>query len=498
MPRYYDTILWEYIKKPWNRGLSLDNLAEKLFDYKMISYKEITDKEKIPFKDLDLQKAANYSAEDVYITNKLFEKQKSENITNEKVLNEIELALLEVIKDMELNGVKIDFDFLKELWKKLENEKNILSKEIFREAWKEINLNSPKQVAELLFVDLWLPSSKKTKTWYSVDTEVLETLSFEYKIAKDILEYRKITKLLSTYINWLPKYKNNKTNKIHSSFNQTITSTGRLSSSDPNLQNIPVWDGIWWKLREAFIAEDDESIIVAADYSQVEIRLLAIMAWDENLIWAFKAWADIHSTTANFIFWTDDISKDQRKIAKAVNFWVIYGISAFWLAKMIGISQKEARVYIEKFYEKYPKVREFFNNIIDFCKENGYTQTLYSRKRYIESINDSNSIKRKQAERECINMPIQWTNADIIKLAMIKINDFIKNNKLKSKMIMQVHDELVFNVKIKEKEILEKKLKEIMENILIDTKELRDKYFEIEDIKLKVDFWEWKNWREAH
>lgn len=485
MSKIYDTILGEYIKNPGKKGLGLDDLAKKLFQYEMISYDSITNKGKIEFCDIDLETAAKYSGEDVYMTSLLYKKQKEEKIVDNEVLQNIELPLLEVIKEIELNWVKIDKKILEDLGVIFKWEIEKLEKAIFEEAGCEFNIKSPKQVWEILFEKMWMQTSKKTKTWFSVDAEVLEELARENNIAKLLLEHRTYAKLQSTYIEWLIPLINKKTGKIHTNYNQIITSTWRLSSTNPNLQNIPSSVGIAWEIRWAFIPESEDNILIAADYSQVEIRVLAIMSGDENLINAFKNDIDIHYNTAKLIFSKSEINKDERKIAKSVNFWVIYWISPFWLAKMLNISQKDAKLYIDKFFENYPKVKSFFESIIKKTEESGYTETMFQRKRYIEWINDRNKMIKQARERESMNMPIQWTAADIIKLAMIKISKFIKENNLKSKMIMQVHDELVFDVPKSEEGTMKKNIREIMENIISG------------EIKLIVDIETGKNWKEC-
>jgi len=485
MSKIYDTLLGEYIQNPGRKWLSLDLLAKKYFDYKMISYDEVTRKKELNFVEVALDEASIYSTEDVYITAKVYELQEKNQIINDKVLNEIELPLLEVLKDMEITWVKVDSEKLAEIWKYLEQEIKKEEKIILTLAWENFNIKSPKQVGEILFGKLWLPEWKKTKTWFSVDSEVLESLSFRYPIAKHIVNYRQYTKLQSTYVEWLSKLIDKNTKKIHTSYNQTITTTGRLSSTNPNLQNIPSSDWLGWTIREAFVPSDENNILVAFDYSQIEVRLLAILSEDENLLGSFKSWIDIHKNTWYFLFWKDDITNDERRIAKAVNFWVIYWISPFGLSKMIWVSLGEAREYINKFYEKYPKVLEFFEKTISDCEKNWYVETMFGRKRFISNINDNNSVIKKASEREAINMPIQWTSADIIKIAMIKVWKFLREKNLKSKMIMQVHDELVFDVVLDEIEIIKKEIPEIMENI-INT-----------PIKLIVDIWIGKNWREC-
>ncbi len=483
MVKFYDTLIWEYIKNPWVRWLSLDKLAKSYFDYKMISYKEITDNKKINFEEVNLIPASEYSAEDVYITNKIYQKQKKEKVTENKILQDIEIPLIEVLKNMELAWVKINREKLKWTWTLLEKETIKLEKEIYSLAWEEFNIKSPKQVWEILFSKLWLPKWKKTKTGWSVNSEVLLNLSKQYPIAQNIVDYRRYSKLLSTYVEWLTKLLDDN-DMLHTSYNSTVTATWRLSSTNPNLQNIPAWKWISAEIRQAFISRWENWKIIAFDYSQVEVRLLAIMSKDENLLSAFKEGFDIHSKTSELIFW--NTNPENRKLAKTINFWVIYGISSFGLNKMIDSWVKQAQIYINKFYESYPKVGTFFEKTIKEAKEKGYVETIFGRRRYIAWINDSNALIRKSAEREAMNMPIQWTSADIIKIAMIEVAKFMEQKKLKSYMIMQVHDELVFDVYSGEEVILEKEIKNIMENILKDSV-----------IKLKVDIWIGDNWGKA-
>jgi len=480
MSKFYDTLIWEYIKNPWNANLSIEKLANKYLNYQTIIYKKDDLKEKTSDNLLNIK---NILWEKVYIISKLYYLQIKDSEINQHLLNEIEFPLINIIKDMEIDWVKIDINKLNELWSIFKQELVILKEKIFKEAWEEFNINSPKQVGEILFNKLWLEKWKKNKTWYSVSQDILLYLSLKHTIAKNIIDYRHYSKLLSNYIDWLIKIKDSK-DFVHTSYNQTLTKTWRLSSTNPNLQNIPVWDNLAWQIREAFISRFKNWKILAIDYSQVELRLLAIISKDENLIEIFKKSEDIHKSTAKYIFWKDDISSSERKIAKAVNFWTIYWISAFGLSKMINISQKDAKIYIDKFYKSYPKVKSYINETIDFCKKNNYVETLYWRKRYIPSINDSNNNIRQSAEREAINMPIQWTSADITKIAMIRSFDFIKENNLKSKLIMQVHDELVFDILEEEIEILSKNIKNIMENVLV-----------WKEISLLCDLTLWDNWK---
>ncbi len=496
MARYYDTMLAEYIKNPGQRGLGLDALAQKKYQYEMISYSDITQKKKLSFEEVDLQQAAIYSGEDVYITHKLFLDQEDENYRaqsvnagqrdkSQEILYDIEFPLIEVLSDMEMKGIKVDRDILKGIGGRLEQAMAELESEIYTLAGESFNINSPKQVGDILFSKLWYPSSKKTKTGYSVNAEVLDGLARKYPIAQYIVDYRHYSKLRSTYIEGILELTSEE-DRIHTSYNQTVTSTGRLSSTNPNMQNIPTGDTIAGEIRSAFVPDASWDRLVAFDYSQIEVRLLAIMSQDENLLQAFKEGRDIHQVTAEFIFGKKDISSSMRKYAKAVNFGVIYGISPFGLTKMIDVGQKEAKRYIDAFYENYPKVRAFYDATIENCKKNGFVETLFGRKRYIPNINDRNKMIQSGAEREAINMPIQWSNADIIKIAMIRIDRMLKDWNYKSSMLLQVHDELVFNIVESEFPELSKKIPEIMENILPNT-----------PITLKVDMAHGKNWKQC-
>lgn len=493
MPKFYDTMLAEYVSNP-GKKVWLDSLAQRYFNYEMISYSEITQKKKLAFQDVDIKAAADYSWEDVYITHKLYKEQKDKKYRAEaiwwedndfSVLEDIEIPLMQVLSNMETRGIKINRDILKRIGTQLEQAIVDLEKEIHSLAEEEFNIKSPKQVWHILFEKLWYPSWKKTKTWYSVNAEVLEWLSKQYPIAEKIITYRHFSKLLSTYIEGLLDVVS-ENDTIHTNYNQTIASTWRLSSTNPNLQNIPSWEGIAGEIRSAFIPFSDSDTLVAFDYSQVEVRLLAIMSQDENLLSAFQQERDIHQVTAEFIFDKKDISSTERKFAKAVNFWVIYWISPFGLSKMIDVAQKEAKKYINSFYESYPKVRDFYEKTIKKCREKWYVETLFWRKRYIAWINDRNKMIQSWAEREAINMPIQWTSADIIKIAMIRIAKMLEDWNYKSTMLLQVHDELVFNILPEERGELLKKIPEIMENILENT-----------PIPLKVDAAEGTNWKEC-
>ena len=484
MAQFYDTLLWEYVKNPGTRWLWLDKLAEQYFDYKMQSYDEVTLKKKFNFREVELEQAAIYSGEDVYMTSKL-KKQQMSYTHDMKILTGIEIPLIEVIKDIEIAWVKVDTEKLIEIGKRLKAEAISLQAKIHEQAWEEFNINSPKQVGEILFDKLELPKWKKTKTGWSVSADVLDNLSSDYPIASDIIRFRHLSKVLSTYVVGITELVD-ENSFVHTNYNQAVTSTGRLSSTNPNLQNIPSGSEIAGEIRLAFVSRFEKWTLMAFDYSQVEVRILALLSGDENLLWAFNNNRDIHSETWKFLFWEWEISWDQRKIAKAVNFWVIYGISAFWLSKMIEWHVSESKIYIDKFYENYPKVREYFDKTIKDCERKTYVETMFGRKRYIAGINDRNKMIKSAAEREAMNMPIQGTSADIIKIAMILVHKYMKENNMKSHMIMQVHDELVFDVFPWEEKVLEKNVREIMENIL-----------ETDLIRLKVDMGTGNNWKEA-
>ncbi len=481
MAQIYDTLLGEYVKNPWIRGLSLGKLASKDLNYEMISFDELVKKQKLKnFWEVDLEIASKYSGEDVYVTYKIYEKQLDDNIIENKIFSEMEIPLIDIIKNIEISGVKVDRDKLKELWIIFENQIVELSNSIYEEVDLEFNISSPKQVWEILFDKLGLPKGKKTKTGWSVSADVLENLAREFPICQKIIDYRHYSKLNSTYVTWLIELLD-ENDFLHTSYNQAVTATWRLSSTSPNLQNIPSSSWIAWDIRSAFISRFEWWKIMTFDYSQVELRLLAIMSWDENLTEAFNRWFDIHQRTAELI-WTTD-----RKIAKAVNFWVVYWISWFWLSKMINISVWEANVYIKKFFKSYPKVREYLDNTIKFCEENKYVETLFWRRRFIKGINDANKMIKSSAEREAINMPVQWTSADIIKIAMLRVFDFMKKENLNSKLIMQVHDELIFDIfNLNEEQKLQENITKIMENIL-----------ENKPVNLKVDYVVGDNWKEA-
>ncbi|MEW6009310.1 MAG: DNA polymerase I [Candidatus Omnitrophota bacterium] len=398
---------------------------------------------------------------------------------------EIEMPLLEVLADLELTGVKIDKEFLENLSIKLEKKINSLKHEIINLAGREFNINSPKQLSQVLFEELKLPIKKRRKSHASTDEEVLRYLAVEYPICQRILEFRQLTKLKTTYIDVLPTLID-KNDKIHTSFNQTVTQTGRLSSSNPNLQNIPIKTDIGSQIRRAFIPSFKNGLLLSADYSQIELRILAHLSEEKNLIVAFKENLDIHSYTASLIFSIDknEVDDIKRDIAKRVNFGIIYGISPFGLAKDLSIPVEEANEFIDNYFLRYPKVKEFMNSSIESCRKDGFVSTLMGRRRYLPAINSKNMQMRSFAERQAINMPVQGSAADLIKKAMLDIYQEFKDKNFISKMVLQVHDELVFDC-----------AKEELEKIIPIIKDKMENAFKL-IVPIRVEIRKGKNWLE--
>ena len=469
----------------------MDDLAEKYLNYKTITFKELvgTGKNAISITDVPMDRLAEYAIEDADITMRLYNifapmlKEKG----LEKLFNEIELPLIEVLAEMEISGVKIDTIHFDEMKKNTLSMLSDIEKNIYREAGQEFNINSTKELSAILFEKLGLKTVKKTKTGFSTDIKVLETLQGTHPIIDYLITYRTLSKLQNTYIETLPKLISGKTGRIHTSFNQTVTATGRLSSSDPNLQNIPVKDDYGKKIRTGFIPEKG-GILMSADYSQIELRLAAHYSSDANMIKAFKEGIDIHSMTASSVFNVpiDEIKADMRRQAKIINFATIYGVSPYGLSQQAEIGVKDAALFIEKYFQTYPGFREYIDRTIAFAKEHGYVETLCGRRRPVPEITSSTSFMREGAERVAINMPIQGTSADMIKIAMINITGDIISKKMKSKMIIQVHDELVFETWPDELDELKSIVKERMEKAI----EL--------NVPVVVDMGWGKNWGEAH
>ncbi len=402
----------------------------------------------------------------------------------ESLYNQIEHPLITVLLDMEMEGFKVDKEMLQRLDVEFTAHVNRLTEEITQLAGESFNINSPKQLGEILFDKLELPVQKKTKTGYSTDIEVLERLSGMHPIVEKVIEYRSVMKLKSTYIDGLLPLIHTLDGKIHSSFHQTVTATGRISSTDPNLQNIPIRDEMGRRIRKVFTASDDEHILVDADYSQIELRVLAHISGDPNLIEAFQQQQDIHRRTAADIFGItmDEVSEEQRSSAKAVNFGIIYGISDFGLAKNLGITRAKAKKYIDSYLHRFPMVQEYMTQIVLDGKKNGYVSTLFNRRREIPELNSRNHNIRSSGERIALNTPIQGTAADIIKLAMIRVHGELKERNLKSRLILQVHDELIIDAWLPELEEVKQLLQNQMENAI----ELA--------VPLVVDIGTGKNW----
>ena len=407
-----------------------------------------------------------------------------------KLYNEIEIPLLKTLAKMEIEGINLDVKFLKKLSERTTNELEDITKEIYELAGEEFNISSPKQLGEVLFDKMKITNKpKKTKTGqYSTSEEVLNELSSKSDLVKLVLKFRSISKLLNTYINSLPKQLDKYTNRIHTEYVQTVASTGRLSSINPNLQNIPIRTNRGREVRKAFIARNKDYFLMAADYSQIELRIIASLSNEENMINAFKKNEDIHASTASAVFNVpiNQVSKEQRSNAKVVNFGIIYGVSAFGLSNQTNLNRTESKELIEKYFEKYPKLKQYINNQISFARNNGYVETVLGRRRYLKDINSQNSVVRGAAERNAINAPVQGSAADIIKIAMINIQKKLSEGNYKSKMLLQIHDELVFDV-------FKPELNEMIEL----TKNEMEKAFEI-NVPLTVDLNYGLNWLEAH
>ena len=407
-----------------------------------------------------------------------------------KLYNEIEIPILKTLAKMEIEGINLDVKFLKKLSERTTNELEDITKEIYELAGVEFNISSPKQLGEVLFDKMKINSNpKKTKTGqYSTSEEVLNELSSKSDLVKLVLKFRSISKLLNTYINSLPKQLDKSTNRIHTEYVQTVASTGRLSSINPNLQNIPIRTNRGREVRKAFIARDKDYFLMAADYSQIELRIIASLSNEENMMNAFKNKEDIHASTASAVFNIpiNKVSKEQRSNAKIVNFGIIYGVSAFGLSNQTNLNRIESKELIEKYFEKYPKLKQYVNNQISFARNNGYVETVLGRRRYLKDINSQNSVVRGAAERNAINAPVQGSAADIIKIAMINIQKKLSKGNYKSKMLLQIHDELVFDV-----------FKPELNEMIKLTKNEMEKAFEI-NVPLTVDLNYGLNWLEAH
>jgi len=490
----FDTMIAHYLINPTSRH-SLANCAIKEFAHEMIPISELIGKGKkqITFDLVPTDQAAKYAAEDAYITFKLYNVYLAELKKNElyELFQTIELPLIYVLADMEKNGVFINKKILAKFSKRNQKKLGELTQEIFEIAGSQFNLNSPQQLSKVLFEDLGIKSVKKTKTGFSTNITVLESLAKEHEIARLLIDYRQISKLESTYVSALPELINPQSGRVHSSFNQTVASTGRLSSSNPNMQNIPIRTEMGREIRKAFCVSDDEHVMLAADYSQIELRILAILSKDEKMITAFNNKQDIHRETACIIFDVskDDVTPDQRRYAKIINFGLMYGMGSFRISQELDISRQEAKEFVENYFNKFPTIKEYLHAGIQQAIIDGFVSTIYGRKLYLPDLYSNNKMLVEGAKRVATNMPIQGSAADIIKVAMISLHEKIKHNP-DIKMIIQVHDELVFEIK---KDKLEKAKKLIIEEM---EKAVPEKYRNV--VPLIVDVGVGKNWFEAH
>ena len=468
---YFDTMLASYVIDP-DQKHGMDDLSEKYLKYKPIPISSLIGEKKDPTHifDVNVDALSEYAAEDADITFRLYEilskELKKEKL--EKLAHEVEFPLASVLEDIEYTGINVDRNALKELSKDFDKELKDNTKKIYKLAGEEFNINSPKQLQVILFNKLGLQSGKKTKTGYSTDARSLEMLRGEHKIIESILDFRQITKLKSTYADALQTMINPKTGRIHTSLNQIAASTGRLSSNDPNLQNIPIRTERGKEIRKAFIPRDKNHVILSADYSQIELRIMASICNDEGLKKAFKHGEDIHRSTAALVFMVDpkDVTDDMRRKAKEVNFGILYGIGPFGLASRLGITQKHGKEIIDTYFNTFKRVKNFMDDSVKSAKQKGYAETLMGRRRFLRNINSKNRVVRQFEERVAINMPIQGTAADMIKLAMIKIHKELSKRKTRTKMVLQVHDELLFDAHKDEVKELTPLIKEMMENAL--------------------------------
>ena len=490
----FDTMIAHYLINPDMRH-NMDILAETYLNYSPQSITELIGKKgenQGSMRDVPLDQQTQYAVEDADITLQLkhhFEKELAEALTTELFKN-VELSLVEVLADMEAEGINLNVDFLNELSKNLTADIMILEKDIFTEVGETFNLASPKQLGVILFEKLKLVDKpKKTKTGqYSTAEDILSYLAKDHPIVAKILEWRSLQKLENTYVSALPNDLNPRTQRIHTVYNQAVAATGRLSSNNPNLQNIPIRTPRGQQIRKAFIPRDKDHILMAADYSQIELRIIAALSKDPAMVNAFKNNEDIHASTAARVFHVppEEVTREQRSNAKTVNFGIIYGVSAFGLSQQTNLNRSESKELIDNYYASYPELKQYIADQVNFAREHGYVATVLGRRRYLKDINSQNAVVRGAAERNAVNAPIQGSAADIIKLAMIRIHQKIKMENWQSKMLLQVHDELVFDVLKSEKEDFEKMVKTEMENA-----------FDI-GLPLLVDIGFGDNWLEAH
>mgnify|MGYP003541895822 CR=1 FL=1 len=493
--KLFDTMIAHYLINPDMRH-NMDVLSETYLKYTPKSIEELIGKKgknQKSMRDVALEDIKEYAAEDADVTYQL--KQHFGPILDKaetkKLFDEIEIPLVPVLAAMELEGINLDVPFLKEMSVEMAKESAALEQKIYETAGEKFNLASPKQLGDILFDKLKIGGTKQKKTktgQYATGEEILSYLANDHPIVKDILDWRQMVKLQSTYIDALPNQVDKKTGRVHTDYMQTVAATGRLSSNNPNLQNIPIRTERGRLIRKAFIARDENYTLVSADYSQIELRIIAALSGEENMIKAFQNNEDIHKSTAAKVFNVplEEVTKEQRSHAKTVNFGIIYGVSAFGLSNQTSLSRKESAELIDAYYQTYPKLKSYMSAQVDFARENGYVQTVLGRRRYLKDINSANMMVKSGAERNAVNAPIQGSAADIIKIAMINIHKKLTSENWKSKMLLQVHDELVFDVHHSELESIKPMIKHEMETAIAM------------DVPLEVELGEGKNWLEAH
>ena len=490
----FDTMLAHYIINPDMRH-NMNVLAETYLNYQPMPIEDLIGKKgknQQSMRSVELKKATEYAVEDADITfqlKKFFEEELKE-ASNEHLYGDLEIPLLRVLATMELEGIKVDKEMLGELSETLEKDIKNLEAKIHEEAGEEFNIGSPKQLGEILFGKMKIAAKpKKTKSGqFSTAEDVLSYYAQDYPIVSNVLEWRGLSKLKSTYVDALPKQINEKTGRIHTEFMQTVAATGRLSSNNPNLQNIPIRTERGREVRKAFVPKDKNHTLLAADYSQIELRIIAALSQEENMIQAFKNGEDIHASTASKVFNVpiEEVTREQRSNAKTVNFGIIYGVSAFGLSNQTSLSRNEAKELIETYYKTYPKLKDYMDEQIAFAREEGYVKTVLGRRRYLKDINARNHVVKNAAERNAVNAPIQGSAADIIKVAMIKIHEKMQEKDFQSKMLLQVHDELIFDAHLDELDELKAMIKEEMENA------------HHLEVPLTVDMGTGDNWLQAH
>jgi DNA polymerase-1 len=493
--KLFDTMLAHYLINP-DMKHNMNILAETYLKYSPQSIEDLIGKKgkgQKSMRDIPLEQVKEYAAEDADVTWQLMQNFSPilDKAETKILFDTIETPLIPVLAAMELEGINLDVPFLKAMSVEMATESKALELKIYETAGSTFNLASPKQLGEVLFEKMKIGGAKQKKTktgQYATGEEVLSYLAKDHEIVRDILEWRQMVKLQSTYIDALPNQVDSKTGRVHTDYMQAVAATGRLSSNNPNLQNIPIRSVRGQQIRKAFIARDENYSLLSADYSQIELRIIAALSGEDNMIAAFQNNLDIHKSTAAKVFNVplDQVTKEQRSNAKTVNFGIIYGVSAFGLSNQTDLSRKEAAELIEAYYATYPKLKAYMSNQVDFARENGYVQTVLGRRRYLKDINSPNMMVKSGAERNAVNAPIQGSAADIIKIAMINIHKKLRTENWKSKMLLQVHDELVFDVHHSEIETIKPMIKHEMENA-----------FKM-DVPLEVEMGVGKNWFEAH